>query len=67
MSNMSYCRFQNTLKDMNDCAGHVDDELGGAEFKARKKLVELCRELAENFKDVDLDEEYKDADLEDEE
>ena len=67
MSNMSYCRMENTLRDMRDCENHLDDELGGSEFKARKKLVELCRAVAESFEGVDLDEQFTDADLEDDE
>jgi len=27
MSNMSYCRFENTLGDMRDCAAFLEEEL----------------------------------------
>jgi len=47
MSNMSYCRFQNTLHDLKDCASAVeeildrgDDPLGGDELEAATHLVE---------------------------
>jgi len=49
MSNMSYCRFENTLHDLRDCWENFEDpqdELSESEKKARKKLVELCREIA---------------------
>ena len=52
MSNMSYCRFENTLSDLQDCAEHVNDEgLSNTEASARRDLIELCRELAR----VDID------------
>jgi len=35
MANMSYCRFENTVKDLRDCADHIDNQLeaGGYEDK----------------------------------
>jgi hypothetical protein len=52
--NMSYCRFQNTLEDLRDCAEHIGDRgLSDYELEAMKDLVELCRKIA----NVDLDEE----------
>lgn len=64
MSNMSYCRFRNTLNDLIDCQEHLDDPeydekgqsedeepnmLSEEETKARKKLIELCEEIAEDY------------------
>ena len=49
MSNMSYCRFANTLRDLRDCNEHLwDNDLSEDEEKARKRLIELCREIAED-------------------
>ena len=46
MGNMSYCRFQNTLKDLRDCYEHLDDEdLSEEEKRAKNKLVELCSDI----------------------
>ena len=46
MSNMSYCRFQNTLSDLRDCYEHIeDDDLSKEEDRARKNLVNLCRDI----------------------
>lgn len=58
MSNMSYCRFQNTLKDLRDCDEHIDDELSKIEHSARVKLLRLCYQMVEAFIDEygDLDE-----------
>lgn len=49
MSNMSYCRFQNTLQDLRDCEDHLDDRLSEDEAKARKRLIELCHDIADNY------------------
>lgn len=48
MANMGYCRFRNTLPDLQDCLDHLDDEdLDKAEAYARGKLIEVCRVIVE--------------------
>jgi len=50
MGNMSYCRFENTYHDLTDCWDSFEDpldELSESEKEYRKKLVELCRTVAE--------------------
>jgi len=58
MGNMSYCRFTNTLSDLQDCYNHLNDsdeelsEEGGMsedEKRARNDLVELCKMITEEF------------------
>lgn len=51
MANMSYCRFQNTLGDLSDCeeALRDTDDLSEEEEKARKRLVNLCIEIAKDY------------------
>ena len=55
MSNMSYCRFQNTLTDLQDCMDTLYDldedlsELSGAEKRAAKSLIELCNEIVVSY------------------
>ena len=53
MTNMSYCRFQNTLEDLRDCAEYIlsgedDDgeELSREEERARQHMIKLIRKLA---------------------
>ena len=51
MSNMSYCRFRNTLLDLRDCYDNINDlendEFGGdSESAARRKLIDLCCDIA---------------------
>lgn len=53
MANMSYCRFRNTLQDLQDCYDNMDEsDMGADEMRARKRLIELCMEIAENCADL---------------
>jgi phosphoribosyl-ATP pyrophosphohydrolase len=46
MSNMSYCRFQNTLADFKECAEVIDETgLSKDENRARIKLIEEAAEM----------------------
>lgn len=67
MSNMSYCRFNNTALDLGDCKDAIDEmngtitgedgygeKLSESEFQSAKELIEYCREITEMFEDVDL-------------
>lgn len=49
--NMSYCRFQNTYPDLKDCyeAMDEDDDLSPDEQKYRKRLIELCCQIAAEY------------------
>jgi len=54
MANMSYCRFENTLRDLQDCRDameHPSDEASESEALARRLLIELCKEIAERGDD----------------
>ena len=53
MSNMAYCRFENTLTDLQDCFDHISDEgLSSTEERSRKDMIELCKEIAETYGDM---------------
>jgi hypothetical protein len=54
MSNMSYCRFGNTLEDLIDCRDTMrgDDEyyqsrddISDEEYSNMEQLVEICRNI----------------------
>jgi len=48
MSNMSYCRFNNTALDLADCIENWDEGVSSKEeARKRKHLVELAEELIE--------------------
>ena len=49
MPNMSYCRFQNTYGDLMDCSHHMNERLSESETKYKERLVELCREIIEEY------------------
>ena len=48
MSNMSYCRFENTNADLEDCYEHLHDDkdLSSSEAYARDQLITLCHRIA---------------------
>jgi len=50
MSNMSYCRFENTAKDLQDCLeaiekGEINDLGSQYEVDALEQLLDLCKEV----------------------
>jgi hypothetical protein len=50
---MSYCRFRNTLKDLQDCYENMEEvleEYCDEEKRAREKLIELCDDIAYEYK-----------------
>tara|TARA_R100000951_G_scaffold97633_1_gene87308 strand:+ start:310 stop:504 length:195 start_codon:yes stop_codon:yes gene_type:complete len=58
MGNMSYCRFENTYRDLKECSNALENEGGvqGIEEEANeyereyvKKLIELCRDITEEW------------------
>lgn len=75
MSNMSYCRWGNTLSDLEDCVESWDDGVASKEeARARKRLVELAEEVlslarrdSEMVEGLELNEEGRGYEDEDEE
>lgn len=61
MSNMSYCRFRNTLSDLRDCQNNLDDtdDLSREERRARWELIKLCRDIAEDCEGITEEEALK--------
>jgi hypothetical protein len=55
MANMSYCRFENTLRDLNDCYHNMTDKLDGSELDARRNLIELCILIAQEYGETNED------------
>lgn len=47
--NMGYCRFENTLGALRECMDYWDDPQSEEEQKAKAKLINLCREIADDF------------------
>jgi polyhydroxyalkanoate synthesis regulator phasin len=58
--NMSYCRFRNTLSDLQDCFDNLPNgDLSNDEANAFVDLVLLAKEIAEQY------EEYNENELKD--
>jgi hypothetical protein len=53
MSNMSYCRFTNTVEDLQDCEDNLFDEVSPEEHKKRMVLIKICKRIAESFEGED--------------
>ena len=56
MSNMSYCRFENTLHALEDCQDALDnralnkrDEMSEHERPCVAHLIKLCKEIADDY------------------
>ena len=50
MGNMSYCRFENTSKDLQDCVDNwesLNEESTDYEIEGKEKIIELAREIIE--------------------
>lgn len=51
MTNMSYCRFQNTLSDLWDCYENMDNcSDSEEELSAKEQLIKLCEKISEQNK-----------------
>ena len=50
MSNLSYCRRENTLSDLQDCADHLEDgNLNPTEHRARAGVLRLAADMLEQI------------------
>jgi len=67
MPNMSYCRFENTVKDMNDCLNAIEDrevnDLSNYELRALKEFLELGQVIVDNEDEIQriIDKHYYDG------
>lgn len=58
MANMSYCRFENTSRDLADCVGALEgvaydnEEISKREWEYAKRMKELCEEYLEMFDNI---------------
>lgn len=66
MANMSYCRFQNTAQDLQDCRNNFSDDLEWEEFRARERIVQLAKDIVESYWEEEFEEESYDDEEEDE-
>ena len=56
MPNMSYCRFENTVNDMQDCLNAIEDrevnDLSDYEVKALQHFLELGQAIVDNEDEI---------------
>jgi len=64
MANMSYCRFENTYRDLLDCLNAMNDNLSESEAGYRERLVDVCREIIDEYELNKMSEEDDDWDNE---
>lgn len=62
MANMSYCRFENTLRDLADCVNALDgvvydeESISESEWEYAKRMRVWCEKFIDIFDDVDEEE-----------
>ncbi len=66
MSNMSYCRFENTLADLEDCEGNFDSTESIDEAQAAIDLYRLCVTISRTYSLSDLEARLAELQAEDE-
>ena len=50
MTNMSYCRFQNTLEELKVCEDYMDaEDLSVLESISRKYLIKVCTRISKDW------------------
>lgn len=54
MANMSYCRFENTMRALQDCYSHLHDSLEGTEYDARTRLISICIDVLNECDNVEV-------------
>jgi uroporphyrinogen-III decarboxylase len=60
MANMSYCRFENTYRDLVDCLRALSDSgadsLSDRELQYANMMMQLCEDFHQNYEDEVYDE-----------
>ena len=49
MPNMSYCRFENTYRDLLDCYENMNNDKSERERRYMERLVEVCKDTVEEY------------------
>ena len=55
MSNMGYCRMENTYKDLLDCFEYFEKVYSESERYYREKLYDIALQMVEEYEDFDFD------------
>ena len=57
MANMSYCRFENTYKDLCECYNNMENVNSESEKRYRQHLIQLCQNIVDEYSDLEDEEE----------
>ncbi len=49
MPNMSYCQFENTYRDLIQCLRAMNDDLSESETAYKRRLVDVCKDIVEEY------------------
>ncbi len=49
MANMSYCRFENTYRDLYYCYNNINEQLSDREHRYRKMIVAMCQSIINEY------------------
>jgi len=50
MPNMSYCRFENTMRDLRDCLEHIHKQCDNTyDESSRQEMIEMFNEISQDF------------------
>ena len=61
MANMSYCRFENTFRDLLDCYRNLDESVNSkTEQNFRERLIGLCKDIVDEYGDVEFNDDEND-------
>ncbi len=60
MSNMSYCRFENTVGDLEDCYEALleGEELSDSEKRYAERLLDVCQDIITSLERGELVPDY---------
>ena len=63
MANMSYCRFENTYRDLMDCYYNINDNLSDNEHRYRELMIKVCQNILNEYNPESfVEEEIEDED-----
>ena len=62
MPNMSYCRFENTYRDLVDCYENINNDKSESEERYMHRLVDVCRDILEEYELIKMSEDDEDED-----
>jgi len=70
MGNMSYCRFENTYRDLLDCSRNMFNIESKSEHDYMIRLVDVCRDIIDTYEmnklgEWDGEDEYDIREIED--